>query len=158
LRPLAIRKRQQPIKYSHDYGKQALLFRAINYFRVGRLFNRTVLATRGPFEWGIATGSSHSRHAAIEGIGASSVHDWRRSKRLSGRKAHSFREELFGCETAFVYAGHGHVESTGGYIIGSDASSVDEGLLQVLFATSFAAIRARASKKRRSPTTKWKRS
>lgn len=39
--------------------------------------------------------------------------------------------ELFSgeCETAlFYFAGHGHVESTGGYIIASDASSGDEGI------------------------------
>lgn len=33
------------------------------------------------------------------------------------------------CETAlFYFAGHGHVESTGGYLIASDATSGDEGL------------------------------
>ncbi|EIM96563.1 peptidase (caspase-1 like protein) [Paraburkholderia hospita] len=40
-------------------------------------------------------------------------------------------KELFSgeCETAlFYFAGHGHIESTGGYIIPSDASSGDEGL------------------------------
>lgn len=40
-------------------------------------------------------------------------------------------KELFSgeCETAlFYFAGHGHVESTGGYIIPSDAASGDEGL------------------------------
>jgi Caspase domain len=40
-------------------------------------------------------------------------------------------KELFAgeCETAlFYFAGHGHVESTGGYIIASDAASGDEGL------------------------------
>lgn len=40
-------------------------------------------------------------------------------------------KELFSgeCETAlFYFAGHGHVESTGGYLIASDATSGDEGL------------------------------
>lgn len=40
-------------------------------------------------------------------------------------------KELFtgDCETAlFYFAGHGHVESTGGYLIASDATSGDEGL------------------------------
>jgi hypothetical protein len=40
-------------------------------------------------------------------------------------------KELFTgeCETAlFYFAGHGHVESTGGYLIASDATSGDEGL------------------------------
>lgn len=40
-------------------------------------------------------------------------------------------KELFAgeCETAlFYFAGHGHVESTGGYLIASDAASGDEGL------------------------------
>lgn len=40
-------------------------------------------------------------------------------------------KELFTgeCETAlFYFAGHGHVESTGGYLIASDAASGDEGL------------------------------
>jgi len=40
-------------------------------------------------------------------------------------------KELFTgeCETAlFYFAGHGHIESTGGYLIASDAKSGDEGL------------------------------
>jgi len=40
-------------------------------------------------------------------------------------------KELFtgDCETAlFYFAGHGHLESTGGYLIASDATSGDEGL------------------------------
>jgi hypothetical protein len=40
-------------------------------------------------------------------------------------------KELFSgeCETAlFYFAGHGHVESTGGYLIASDAASGDEGI------------------------------
>ena len=40
-------------------------------------------------------------------------------------------QELFtgDCETAlFYFAGHGHIETTGGYIIASDATSGDEGM------------------------------
>lgn len=40
-------------------------------------------------------------------------------------------KELFtgDCETAFFYfAGHGHIESTGGYLLASDAESGDQGL------------------------------
>ncbi|HEF4758625.1 TPA: caspase family protein [Pseudomonas putida] len=47
----------------------------------------------------------------------------------SGLREHI--KELFSgeCETAlFYFAGHGHVESTGGYIIPSDALSGDEGI------------------------------
>lgn len=42
----------------------------------------------------------------------------------------SIRELFTGeCETAlFYFAGHGHVESTGGYLIASDATTGDEGL------------------------------